>query len=319
MINPNERDNSGDRADEIQGHTNNSLDTFHSNKRSARSNQGNPDTDKPNKSSDNHREESSKETVYLADNDSCFVNPISEHSNGVNATSDKIVLKQLPKETDEDFQRRLRKHSVLTQAQRFMLLKKENSNVLPFNLHAYDKQDPATECTHNQEEQNGEINMVVTSECTVCDLNRKESTRNLLNGSEVECLVSDKVVGESGSKNRSMDMEQSKNNNPDTKGGKCENPNEKGDNKTGDEVLSAFDVYNIETALPDIDWKNIEEKLSAARKEEEERLKVSNCIFFVDFSSFIFRFMATSRLPQVKKGWDQEIIFDDCKTWVKTI
>lgn len=45
-----------------------------------------------------------------------------------------------------------------------------------------------------------------------------------------------------------------------------------------DDVVNAFDVYNIETALPDMDWSSLEEKLRAA--SEEARLIQEVSYFF---------------------------------------
>ncbi|KAL4220228.1 AMME chromosomal region protein 1-like [Mactra antiquata] len=44
----------------------------------------------------------------------------------------------------------------------------------------------------------------------------------------------------------------------------------KGSNSNSEEEEDAFDVYNIETALPDMDWNSLEEKLKAASEEAKK-------------------------------------------------
>ena len=50
--------------------------------------------------------------------------------------------------------------------------------------------------------------------------------------------------------------------------------------KTLDEDLCPFDVYNIETALPNINWETLEESLKKASEDEKLRQQVGHC--FID-------------------------------------
>ncbi|XP_052783724.1 uncharacterized protein LOC128219773 [Mya arenaria] len=155
-----------------------------------------------------------------------------------------------------------RKRHFLLQAHQFAELKKQNSNVLPFNLHIHLNQ----------------------AESITYDIDHSRMTTM---APENEKLVLPEHCGPSQEKNL-LDFENStvnangvertkgSNSNPEnvcdkSKGGnynsyKCEKCSKGEDCDTCDEERP-FDVYNIETAMPNMDWKTLEAKLRIASEQ----------------------------------------------------
>lgn len=178
-----------------------------------------------------------------------------------------------------------RKRTLLSQAHRFAELKKLNANVLPFNLHVHLQPRETTENDSLEREvRMSETMSPIEKQCNsklIADLSGVSAPASLSNVNSNNLLTSETKLNSSGYNsgseiicdkkgvNSTDTMEENQvtsKNSCDTKEDNC------GDEGEG---INAFEVYNIETALPDLDWKSLEEKLKAANEEARKIQEVS--------------------------------------------
>lgn len=203
--------------------------------------------------------------------------PLDNQSDGVNvgckSNDNSDVLKQHsqgPK--NEELSPTLqRKRHFLSQAHKFAELKKLNASALPFNLHIHlenntllDSERPAmtTMCPNTGNVVQSDQDMAV------CKDDSTETNTHTENGD-----VKTKGVNSTTTTTNVCDI---------LKGHNCDRypSSEKGGKGCSqDEDEGAFDVYNIETALPDMDWKSLEEKIRVA-SEQAKLIKEVGCLCF---------------------------------------
>ncbi|KAH3812443.1 hypothetical protein DPMN_140875, partial [Dreissena polymorpha] len=153
-----------------------------------------------------------------------------------------------------------RKRYFLSQAQEFAELKKTNSNVLPFNLHLHFNPDDSCDTKGKS------LSMQMMSDMSPQQIAGANNSHLKTSEHEEFKLFNGKVDKKADYYVNTNICDNSKGSNPsltllNTHGENacltvCDDNNE-----------DAFDVYNIETALPDVDWKVLEEKLKAASEE----------------------------------------------------
>ncbi|VDI41779.1 Hypothetical predicted protein [Mytilus galloprovincialis] len=169
------------------------------------------------------------------------------------------------RETEEDFSRRVRKTNLLSIAQEFAELKKVNADALPFDLHksqnlveetsssecssATSSKNPSQMNTPSEVRSNPFQDLSATSEIKTKDLNSNSIKEMLMNER----------------KNKSSPNQSPKRS--------AVNGQLKQTNDT-DGQEDDFDVYNIETAIPQMDWDTLEQQLQQA-SEFERRKKES--------------------------------------------
>ena len=205
-------------------------------------------------------------------------------------------LQKLPDETDHDFNKRVRKHSLLQDAHRFVELKKLDSNILPFDLHKYsdfvdrnnssseriDKESGgfANEAAYGQEmaeiltHANEKFSSVVNdnNNCDSHGHNMDTKSPEIEKSVPIKDKLSkDKVEGSKGEGN-SVDLMVDSGIQIEAE---CDTANDSRSSRTADdESIGPFEVYNIETALPNINWETLEESLKQASEEEKQRQEV---------------------------------------------
>ena len=240
-------------------------------------------------------------------------------------------LEKLPDESDHDFERRVRKHSLLKDAHRFVELKKLDSNILPFDLHKYSDFNDRNNSnsggiakeserftnieTHGQEmaeiltHSNETFSSVVNNKCIMdnsakafydnsdklnveieaADKNdsRTNESKSHMGTRSLEKLDMSKEISESikdelgkdkgdaskdGTKSLDLMVDSGIQIEAD-----CDNTSDSKSSRTeDDEAIGPFEVYNIETALPNINWETLEESLKKASEEEKLRQEVGH-------------------------------------------
>jgi len=252
------------------------------------------------------------ESTNFEDSNECMFNPlienqasISEHL--VTESANLHITKSANENNVKLSPQQQRKNSLLLQAQQFAELKKRDSNVLPFNLHVHLKERESSE----KSSQSGEVSMSeimspvdlnLSSGSSVKD-NQSCGVREVFSHSNAQKTSNSKASDSKGDNsgcenicdtkgdNSSSGIKEGvcvkKGNNPvETMGENCvsstKNCDIERDNSEDDkEEFDAFDVYNIETALPELDWKNLEEKLKAANEEAKRIQEVSFYTTFI--------------------------------------
>jgi len=252
------------------------------------------------------------ESTNFEDSNECMFNPLIENQASI---SEHLVTERanlhITKSANENnvklSPQQQRKNSLLLQAQQFAELKKRDSNVLPFNLHVHLKERESSE----KSSQSGEVSMSkimspvdlnLSSGSSVKD-NQSCGVREVFSHSKAQKSNNSKASDSKGDNsgcenicdtkgdNSSSGIKEGvfvkKGNNPvETMGENCvsstKNCDIERDNSEDDkEEFDAFDVYNIETALPELDWKNLEEKLKAANEEAKRIQEVSFYTTFI--------------------------------------
>ena len=211
-------------------------------------------------------------------------------SKGDNSASKTYpVPVQNPQESDEDFSRRLRKHKLLTIAQEFAELKKMNADALPFDLHKSQGQSMDS-CSDSSSVPLSQA----SSEMTTPSSDMSESFVQMNNGVNNLILkdVNSNIHDVDNAKNDSLTTQQTENlstenvhNDNDqpanfrSRAGKSLLTERLGaeNNKysSDDESVGDFDVYNIETTAPHINWESLEKQLQQAEEEQLKRQEVS--------------------------------------------
>ncbi|KAK3095032.1 hypothetical protein FSP39_009375 [Pinctada imbricata] len=163
------------------------------------------------------------------------------------------AIQRNPEETDEEFSKRVRKINLLSIAQEFADLKKVNAKALPFGLHkSYIEGESSS--SGESSRQSSEMNTPSDPSIT---FNDNDITR--------------------GCKNQRGDLNSNISENNSLKSKKNSNSKKNDNDKStvdGSENDGDFDVYNIETAVPNMDWEALERQLQLATQEEQTRQKV---------------------------------------------
>ncbi|XP_060063914.1 uncharacterized protein LOC132544346 isoform X2 [Ylistrum balloti] len=199
-------------------------------------------------------------------------------------TSSKVVRK--PFESDEEFSRRIRKLNFLSIAQEFAELKKVNCDILPFDLHK-GQQFSESSCSDTSSAPTSQLSSEMNTPSEPSDsfvqlnngvnnLMSKDLNSNINNGNEGDSRPLTTATSRSNNSNdnlppnisttetffrgrvakRSRDLEQENSN-----GGDNLDVTDRGDNSNNDESEGDFDVYNIETALPQMNWEILGQQL----------------------------------------------------------
>lgn len=193
-------------------------------------------------------------------------NNLTDPSGTVNVPENANKLERKERETEEDFNRRVRKTNLLSIAQEFAELKKVNADALPFDLHKAQNsvaESSSSECSSATSSRNpSEMNTPseVRGNPFLNDINQQ--SRDLNSNSIKEMLMNER-------KNKP-----SPKNSP------------KKSVKTGEVKLSEdqdaddFDVYNMETAIPHMDWDTLEQQLQQAAEFEKRKKEVCEFVKF---------------------------------------
>ncbi|XP_052104496.1 IQCJ-SCHIP1 readthrough transcript protein-like [Mytilus californianus] len=170
-------------------------------------------------------------------------------------------LERRVRETEEDFSRRVRKTNLLSIAQEFAELKKVNADALPFDLH---KSQNLVEETSS-------------SECSSATSSKNPSEMNT--PSEVRSNPFQDVSATSETKTKDLNSNSIKEmlmNERKNKSSPNQSPKRSAVNgqlkQTNDiDGQDDFDVYNIETAIPQMDWDTLEQQLQQAAEFERRK------------------------------------------------
>lgn len=178
-----------------------------------------------------------------------------------------------------------RKRTLLSQAHRFAELKKLNANVLPFNLHVHlQPRETSENDSLEREVRMSETMSPIEKQCDskiIADLSSVSAPESLSNVNSSNPLTSETKLNSGGYNSGSEIVCDKKGvNSTDTMEESqvtSKNSCDRKEDNCGDEgeSVNAFEVYNIETALPDLDWKSLEEKLKAANEEARKIQEVS--------------------------------------------
>lgn len=208
----------------------------------------------------------------------CMFNPMlnDEYSNTENVAScgsGQLNLSKDREETvDELSPQQQRKKILLSKAHEFAERKKLDSSVLPFDLHVHLKSGEDTGIN----DQSREVTMPPVDQ-QMTELSVQKSgldgvSKSVNHNTHVTSQSKFSSSGDNSGSGNICDIEGSKSGgNMEENSVTCDT---KGANSVEDED-SAFDVYNIETALPDLDWKSLEEKLKLANEEARKIQEVS--------------------------------------------
>ena len=191
-------------------------------------------------------------------------------------------------EDEEEYSRRVRKTNFLSLAQEFAALKKVNADALPFDLHkdVYQDVSPMSDTDSGSEIDSVEkmtsldikdnSDAPLSGKCSSAQNNESEtgaamceSIPDIVPGSIGQVgklpdasFVTSSVDGTSGKENS----------NPRSIAGLGSSPKiDQSSPKRMEESLEEFDVYTIETALPQMDWHHLEEQLQRAAEEEQQK------------------------------------------------
>ena len=265
---------------------------------------------------------------HLADVDVCSKSVgnkvASSSNNGVFQTQQKII--RTPDETDEEYNKRVRKINYLSLAQEFAALKKVDSSAEPFEHFRKGVNSSSSSIVQNSslqaESDLTESAMATPSELsknfpvTTRDDNRTniitevlpDNNRNSLLITDNDLLSTSPTIEQH---NSSLDLETTNTNHQSPAHNKQvqrssvtddltknmqDNKNKESDISTssnfkhiedspsltkksgvstpGSEKLGDFDVYNIESTLPQLDWNMLEQQLQRAAEEERQKEKV---------------------------------------------
>ena len=184
-------------------------------------------------------------------------------------------IERISGETDLEFAKRARKINILSLAQEFAELKKIDARALPFDLHK--GQRSVNEVSENGDESSGsEPEEYLTESAMTSPVKEVQVVPNgemkLNPGLKDPKSTSPKPKSRDGSRHRG-------------KHGRDRKANVVDDEV--DSVMSSsgdFDVYNIESTLPQMDWATLEQQLQLAAEEEKKRLLV-RVIFLVCFKN----------------------------------
>ncbi|OWF49095.1 J domain-containing protein DDB_G0295729-like isoform X2 [Mizuhopecten yessoensis] len=206
-------------------------------------------------------------------------------------TSSNVIRK--PFESEEDFSRRIRKLNFLSIAQEFAELKKVNCDILPFDLHKGQQfsesscsdtsSAPASQISSEMNTPSDPSDSFVQLNNGVNNLMSKDLNSNINNGNVDErdnnslstatrrsnttndnlpphtsTTDTSSTVSTVRVAKRSRDLEEENSN----KGDKSDvTDSDRGDNPYNDEGEGDFDVYNIETAVPQMNWEILGQQL----------------------------------------------------------
>lgn len=181
-----------------------------------------------------------------------------------------------PFESDEEFSRRIRKLNFLSIAQEFAELKKVNSDILPFDLHKGQQLSESSCSDSTSSAPTSEMNTPSDPSDSFVQLNNgvnnlmsKDLNSNVNNGNvdgrnnsslSTATKCSNNNVGLWTSTTDGVSKRSSENSN---KGGKANI-----DEGTEKESDGDFDVYNIETALPPMNWEMLEQQLQQVTQNQ---------------------------------------------------
>lgn len=231
-----------------------------------------------------------------------------------------------PDETEEEFTKRLRKINYLSLAQEFAALKKKDADALPFDLHKGAQDLPNLRDFSPMSETSSETDLtdsstttpmeVVTTEfavpppraapmASVKTSKLSERFERAINPKEAWSQesslhkpksVSSEVKPEPRSevKVRVNDKDEPDfESQPLSKSTTTTRSGEERKVSPGLEKLGDFDVYNIESTLPQLDWSTLEEQLQKAAEEERQKQRVSGDLLCINsitvlLLSFIF-------------------------------
>lgn len=193
-------------------------------------------------------------------------NELTEPSANSLSTSGKLERKV--RETEEDYNRRVRKTNLLSIAQEFAELKKVNADALPFDLHKSQnsiEETSSSECSSLTNSRNpSEIN--TPSEVRnnpFQDLSTvKDSESKDLNSNSIKEMLMNERKNKSSPKNSPKRT---------VANGKLKHS----DDFDVEEGEDNFDVYNIESALPNMDWDTLEQQLQQAAEFEKRKKEVT--------------------------------------------
>ncbi|XP_071086652.1 IQCJ-SCHIP1 readthrough transcript protein-like isoform X2 [Haliotis cracherodii] len=166
-------------------------------------------------------------------------------------------IDRLPGETDSDYCKRARKINILSLAQEFAELKKINADALPFDLHKgrefVKESSPESDASSGIGAEEYLTESAMTSPA--------DAKRDLMDGEGGKTKLTAKSrkhrVKDSGSNHRVKGGRSKRDSSPSV-GSDME--------KSGD-----FDVYNMESTLPQMDWETLEQQLQLAALEEKNR------------------------------------------------
>lgn len=169
-------------------------------------------------------------------------------------------IDRLPGETDSDYCKRARKINILSLAQEFAELKKINADALPFDLHK--GREFVKESSPESDASSGiGVEEYLTESAMTSPADAK---RDLMDGEGGKTKLTAKSrkhrVKDSGSNHRVKGGRSKRDSSPSV-GSDME--------KSGD-----FDVYNMESTLPQMDWETLEQQLQLAALEEKNRSQV---------------------------------------------
>lgn len=212
-------------------------------------------------------------------------------------------IQRIPCESDEDYERRLKKHNFLQDAHRFVELKKVDANILPFDLHKFSHL--GNKNNSNIVGRTEESDRFPGSESSCQNMSEilsqsKESFASAVNEGSCDnsdnikalCDTGDELTGIKGNiRTRECDTKSDFRDNSQLSGdggssadqmidsgiqieADIDNSNGSKGSKTDEEEIGPFEVYNIETALPNINWETLEESLRKASEEEKLRQEV---------------------------------------------
>lgn len=205
------------------------------------------------------------------------------------------IIERNPRETDEEFSKRVRKLNFLSLAQEFAELKKIDANALPFDLHKGRRFVCSSESPDDSlDGQSSASCTMETGELAKGD-NPPSGIATLPKNFKLVQGMSKLSTSGDGSLPKNHQLQQSSSSSfaspaknaaaamvkDDRKlpanMGRNSPAKERGVRKASmgsSERLEDFDVYNIETTLPQMDWETLEQQLQLAAAEEEKKKEV---------------------------------------------
>ncbi|XP_041351531.1 IQCJ-SCHIP1 readthrough transcript protein-like [Gigantopelta aegis] len=182
----------------------------------------------------------------------------------LNSGNNSKEVQRISGETDLEFAKRARKINILSLAQEFAELKKIDAHALPFDLHKGHKSLNEVNADSDESLSSESEEYLTESAMT----SPTEEIHVVPNGETKLNPGMKKSKSASSSKHRSRDGSGHRSKHgKDRKGNLADGE--------GDSVMSSsgdFDVYNIESTLPQMDWATLEQQLQLAAEEEKKRL-----------------------------------------------
>ena len=239
-------------------------------------------------------------------------------------------LMRYPGECDEDFERRAKKVNYLSLAQEFAALKRVDPSALPFDMHKDNDARSCSDYSISDKDSVGQLSLQSTSFATGsssddCVLNNhRQHSLSVDSGlveppaeyrdsadaavftsdcrneqkRETSCSVTDAKLSPART-NRDSNTLRGKLSSEnliktDVKNNVLSSPKKAGASSKSSENandIDAFDVYSIETALPQLDWKRLEEAILVKNNPENKfngaevifnsgAKIIFNCLFF---------------------------------------